>query len=159
VSYARFLTWRGFLDREQPRRPEPDRPAAPPSRRSVAWKFGLVGSADETGFIHAPPSRVSLLSRSVDHMTPVALSTRAGRIATFTVDRLAYSLSPPVAAAVVDFDGGGRFPFELTDVDPERLRIGDSVELTFRRLYTQGGVHDYFWKARPAAGEPLAKVV
>src|SRR5439155_16034034 len=25
VPYARFLTWRGFLDREPPRRPEPDR--------------------------------------------------------------------------------------------------------------------------------------
>ena len=158
VPYPRFLTWRGFLDREPPRRPEPDRPAAPPTRRSAAWKFGLVGSADESGFVHAPPSRVSLRSRSVDQMTPVALSDRAGRIATFTVDRLAYSLSPPVAAAVVDFDGGGRFPFELTDVDPEQLRIGDPVELTFRRLYTQGGVHDYFWKVRPVAGEPMAKV-
>jgi uncharacterized OB-fold protein len=119
----------------------------------------LVGSADETGFVHAPPSRVSLRSRSVDQMSPITLSTRPGRIATFTVDRLAYSLSPPVVAAVIDFDGGGRFPFELTDVDPEQLKIGDAVELTFRRLYTHGGVHDYFWKARPVAGEPLAKVV
>ena len=31
-------------------------------------------------------------------------------IATFTVDRLAFSLSPPVVAAVIDFDGGGRLP-------------------------------------------------
>ena len=41
-------------------------------------------------------------------------------IATFTVDRLAFSLSPPVVAAVIDFDGGGRFQCELTDVDPDR---------------------------------------
>ena len=33
-----------------------------------------------------------------------------GTIATFTVDRLAYSPSPPVVFAVVDFDGGGRCP-------------------------------------------------
>ena len=39
-------------------------------------------------------------------------------IATFTVDRLAFSLSPPVVAAIIDFDGGGRFQCELTDVDP-----------------------------------------
>jgi uncharacterized OB-fold protein len=71
-------------------------------------------------------------------------------IATFTVDRLAYSLSPPVVAAVIDFDGGGRLRCELTDVDPGAVAIGDRVGMTFRRLYTAGtGVHDYFWKARP----------
>src|SRR5262249_49793701 len=31
VTYATFLTWRGFLPREPPRRPDPERPAAPPS--------------------------------------------------------------------------------------------------------------------------------
>lgn len=157
VPYPRFLTWRGFLDRDTPRRPEPDRPAAPPSRRSTPWKFGLFGSVDETGFVHLPPSRVSLRSRSLDRMNPVRMAGATGRIATFTIDHLAYSLSPPVVAAVVDFDGGGRFPLELTDVDSERVRIGDRVEMTFRRLHTQGGVHDYFWKARPCAGEPVTK--
>ena len=46
--------------------------------------------------------------------------TCAGTVATFTVDRLAFSLSPPVVGAVVDFDGGGRFRCEMTDVDPGR---------------------------------------
>ena len=27
--------------------------------------------------------------------------------------------------------------------------IGDRVEMTFRRLFTADGVHNYFWKARP----------
>ena len=51
LDYARFLTWRGFLQQEPPRRPEPDRPAAPPSLRTEAWKYALVGSRDETGFV------------------------------------------------------------------------------------------------------------
>ena len=67
----------------------------------------------------------------------------------YTVDRLAYSLSPPVVAAVIDFEGGGRFQCELTDVDPRAVKIGDRVEMTFRRLFTANGVHNYFWKARP----------
>jgi len=76
-------------------------------------------------------------------------------IATFTVDRLAFTLSPPVVAVVLDFDGGGRFQCELTDVDPASVAIGDRVEMTFRRLYTQDGIHNYFWKAKPVrdAGE------
>jgi uncharacterized OB-fold protein len=51
--------------------------------------------------------------------------------------------------AVVDFDGGGRLPLELTDVDPDDVAIGMRVEMTFRRLGTADGIHNYFWKARP----------
>jgi uncharacterized OB-fold protein len=71
------------------------------------------------------------------------------KVATYTIDRLAYTPSPPMIAVVVDFEGGGRFRCELTDADPDALAIGDRVELTFRRLFTSGGVHNYFWKARP----------
>ena len=38
---------------------------------------------------------------------------------------------------------------ELTDVEPSSVDIGDELEMTFRRLYTGQGVHNYFWKARP----------
>ena len=72
---------------------------------------------------------------------------------TFTIDKLAYSPSPPVVFAVVDFDGGGRLPLELTDVDPDGVQIGMRVEMTFRRLNTADGIHNYFWKARPAGSE------
>jgi hydroxymethylglutaryl-CoA synthase len=34
-------------------------------------------------------------------------------------------------------------------VDPKALKIGGRVEMTFRRLYTANGIHNYFWKARP----------
>jgi uncharacterized OB-fold protein len=82
-------------------------------------------------------------------MMPRSFAGVPARIATFTVDHLAYSPSPPVIAAVVDFDGGGRLPCELTDVEPDRLHVGQPVTMTFRRLYTAGGIHNYFWKARP----------
>jgi hydroxymethylglutaryl-CoA synthase len=149
LAYAQFLTWRGFLSREPPRRPEPEPPAAPPSLRTDAWKYGFVGSRDETGFVHLPPARVSMGTGEVDHMEPVRMADVPATIVTFTVDRLAYSLSPPVVAAVIDFDGGGRFQCELTDVDPDKVAIGDRVEMTFRRLFTARGVHNYFWKAKP----------
>ncbi|MBA3653293.1 MAG: OB-fold domain-containing protein [Actinobacteria bacterium] len=150
LDYAKFLTWRGFLDREPPRRPDPERPAAPPSFRRDDWKFGFTASrctACETR--HLPPSRVCVKCNAVDEMVPERLADVKATIATFTVDRLAYSLSPPIVAAVIDFDGGGRFRCELTDVDPATVKIGDRVEMTFRRLFTAGGVHNYFWKAKP----------
>jgi uncharacterized OB-fold protein len=149
LSYAQFLTWRGFLHREPPRRPEPDRPAGPPSLRTAAWKYGLYGSRDESGFIYLPPARVSLQSGSIDKMEMVRMADIRATIATYTVDHLAFSMSPPVVAAVIDFDGGGRFQCELTDVDPASVKIGDRVEMSFRKLYTQDGIHNYFWKAKP----------
>jgi hydroxymethylglutaryl-CoA synthase len=152
LGYSQFLTWRGFIHREPPRRPEPDRPAGPPSLRGTAWKYGLIGSRDEAGFVHLPPSRVSMVSGDIDHMVEVRMADVPGTIATYSVDRLAYSLSPPVVAAIIDFDGGGRFQCELTDVDPSTVQIGDRVQMTFRRLYTQDGIHNYFWKAKPLAG-------
>jgi 3-hydroxy-3-methylglutaryl CoA synthase/uncharacterized OB-fold protein len=152
LSYAQFLTWRGLLRREPPRRPEPDRPSAPPSLRRTGWKYGFIGSRDEGGFVHIPPSRVSMDSGAIDQMNEVRMADIPATIATYTVDRLAYSLSPPVVAAVIDFDGGGRFQCELTDVDPASVKIGDRVEMSFRRLYTSDGIHNYFWKARPLRG-------
>lgn len=153
LDYNKYLTWRGFLDREPPRRPDPDRPGAPPAFRAEEWKYALVGSRDRSsGAIHMPPMRVSMEGGAVDDMERIRMADIPATIATFTVDRLAYSLSPPVVAVVIDYDGGGRFQAEMTDVDPDDVRIGDRVEMTFRRLYTAEGIHNYFWKARPAAG-------
>ena len=145
VAYGRYLAWRGFLPVEPPRRPEPARASASASSRSTDWKFGLVGTERADGGVHLPPSAFD------DRPHPASESR--GTIVTFTVDRLAYSPSPPVVFAVVDFDNGGRLPIELTDVDPDEVAIGGRVEATFRRLSTADGVHNYFWKARPVRSE------
>ncbi len=141
VSYGTYLAWRGMLPVEPPRRPEPARPSASAAARSRDWKFGFVGSAGEDGAVRLPPSPLD------DARRPMA--DAVGTIVTYTVDRLAYSPSPPVVFAVVDFDGGGRLPVELTDVDAGEVRIGGRVEIAFRRLFTADGIRNYFWKGRP----------
>jgi 3-hydroxy-3-methylglutaryl CoA synthase/uncharacterized OB-fold protein len=155
LPYARFLTWRGELRREPARRPDPERPGSPATWRSTGWKSAFEATdCRACGFRHLPPSRVCLRCRTVDEMDRVRMADVGGQVATFTVDRLAFSLSPPVVGAVVDFDGGGRYRCEMTDVDPDALATGTRVEMTFRRLYTAEGVHNYFWKARPVAVGP-----
>ena len=150
VPCATFLTWRGVIRREPPRRPDPQPPDAPAAARAEAWKYAFTGSrCHACGARHVPPQRVCVKCHAIDRMTPEPMRDVPAAIATFTVDRLAYSMSPPVVVAVVDFEGGGRFQCEMTDVDPKSVKIGDRVELTFRRLYTANGIHNYFWKARP----------
>ncbi len=157
LPYGRFLAWRGLLTPEPPRRPEPARPSASAAARSEDWKFAFVGSRDRTsGAIHLPPARVSRTGGAVDDMEPVPMADVAGRVVTYTIDKLVYSPSPPVVFAVVDFDGGGRAPIELTDVDPADVVIGTPVEMTFRRFFTSDGIHNYFWKARPVTGPPAS---
>jgi len=124
IPYGRYLAWRGMLPVEPPRRPEPARPSASAAGRSTDWKFGLTTAAG-------------------------VLAEQRGTVTTFTIDKLAYSPSPPVVFAVVDFDDGERLPIELTDVDAGEVTVGMRVEMTFRRLFTADGIANYFWKARP----------
>lgn len=77
------------------------------------------------------------------------MADRTARVVTYTVDKLVYSLNPPVVFAVLDFEGGGRLPMELTDVDPSEVEVGMTVETTFRRISQSDGIVNYFWKARP----------
>ena len=153
LSYASFLTWRSQLHREPPRRPDPERPGAPTVHRSEEWKYAVAASrCTACGFRHMPPTRACLNCHAIDQMQPERLADTPGTVATFTIDHLAFSLSPPVIGVIIDFDGGGRFRCELTDARPDELSIGDRVSMTFRRVWTAQGVHNYFWKARPLAG-------
>jgi hypothetical protein len=46
----------------------------------------------------------------------------------------------------------------MTDVDPASVAVGTRVAMTFRRLYSTEGVHNYFWKARPVADGSLGEM-
>jgi uncharacterized OB-fold protein len=150
LLYTKFLAWKGMLTVQPPNRPEPARASSSAAARNEDWKYGFVGSQDrESGAIHLPPARVSYAGGNTDDMIARPMADVAGTIVTFTVDRLAYSPSPPIVFAVVDFDGGGRLPIELTDVDAAEVAIGGRVEMTFRRLNQSDGIQNYFWKAKP----------
>ncbi len=58
LPYPTFLTWRGLLRREPPRRPDPVRPTAPASHRGEAWKYAFSASRCQAcGRRHLPPQR------------------------------------------------------------------------------------------------------
>lgn len=150
VPYNTYLKWRGILPFEPPRRPDPERPAAPIMKRHEHWKYAFYGTRCENcGQGHLPPQRVCVKCKSVDKMREERFADAACKVTTFTLDHLAYTLQPPVISTVVDFDCGGRLACELTDADPAEVKIGNQLEMTFRRFYTGQGVHNYFWKARP----------
>ena len=149
LAYSRFMSWRGVLTQQPPNRPPPNRPSASAAARHADWKYGFVGSRDRSsGALHLPPARVSFKGHALDDMEPAPMADVQATIVTFTVDKLVYSQSPPVVFAVVDFDGGGRLPVELTDCRPDEVEVGSKVEMTFRRLNMADGIANYFWKGR-----------
>jgi uncharacterized OB-fold protein len=103
------------------------------------------------GIIHFPRRRVCDKCGAKDEMGDFKLS-RKGRVYTYTNDHVYLNPDPPETLAVVDLEGGGRFFGQVVDVNPQDMRIGLEVELSFRKLHDGQDLPNYFWKARPAIG-------
>ena len=121
----------------------------PPSKSTMANTTGGLTEYTSRSTVYV----TTLAGTSADAMDPIAMADVPAKVVTYTVDRLVYSVSPPVVFAIVDFEGGGRLPVELTDVEPHEVEVGMPVEMTFRKLYSSDGIQNYFWKARPVRGE------
>lgn len=100
------------------------------------------------GAIQYPMRRVCWNCGLKDQFEDTPLPRR-GRVFTYTKDYLVPSPDPPVVMAVIDLDGGGRIYAQLTDCDPDEVKIGFEVEATFRRLHQGAGFINYWWKFRP----------
>ena len=106
------------------------------------------GKCPSCGMIQFPIHRICVECGHRDGLEEVKL-TRTGKLFTFTHDYLTQTPDPPTTHAVIDLDGGGRVFVQMTDCEPERVAIGMSLELTFRKYHEGFGIKNYFWKARP----------
>jgi uncharacterized OB-fold protein len=82
-------------------------------------------------------------------MEEYRFSDKKGHIFTYTGDNLAYTPDPPELYGVIDFEGGGRSQFNLTDCDLDEIEVATPTECTFRRKYYDRGVTGYTWKVVP----------
>lgn len=101
------------------------------------------------GLIQYPPQRICTKCHTKDDFETVRLSGKKGKIFTFSLDYLGGGVDSPLAITVVNFDGGGRGMFMMTDREIEDVKCEAPVEMSFRKLRSSGGVHNYFWKAIP----------
>ena len=88
---------------------------------------------------------------AIDEMEDYRFSDKKGYLFTYTGDNLAFSVSPPAIYGMINFEGGGRYWFDLTDCDLDSLKVGMPVEMSFRRKYLDEarGIYGYFWKGVP----------
>ncbi len=154
TSYEKYLTFRGILPVEVGIRGE-----VGPTQLSVAWRerraiLALCGSkCKRCGTPQYPPQRVCVNPNcgAIDEMEDYQFADKRGTLFSYTEDRLSFSISPPQAYGMIDFEGGGRYIFDITDCEPGSLKVGMPMEMTFRRKYVDEvrGIHGYSWKAMP----------
>ncbi len=155
-NYEKYLRWRGLVSLEAAARP-----AKSPTSMSALWRehrsylplYGVkckkCGTPQMLLDDFSTRVRVCLECQAKDEFEPYRFANKRGKVATFSHDFLALSQDPPNTLTTVDFEGGGRGIFEMADRDPEECKVGMGVEMTFRKIFFDKGVHNYFWKCKP----------
>jgi hydroxymethylglutaryl-CoA synthase len=154
VDYGTYLNWRDLVPFEVsslPERGEPSLASRWRERRAIASLSGVKCRKCGTPQIHpiGQTVRVCIVCQSKDEFDDYKFSDKKGTLFTYSIDHLQPTKNPPGVNGVVDFDGGGRLICELTDCEPDQVKIGMPVEMTFRKLSQSKGIVNYFWKAKP----------
>jgi 3-hydroxy-3-methylglutaryl CoA synthase len=154
-NYTKYLVWRNILPGDAGLRSEED----VWTRWSALWRsrkmvLGLWGTkCKKCGTAQIPPQNVCVNAEcgAVDQMEDYLFSDKIGHIASFTGDMLAASLNPPAVYGQIDFEGGGKMMFDLTDCNLDEVATGMPVSMSFRRKYydEKRDISGYFWKAVP----------
>jgi hydroxymethylglutaryl-CoA synthase len=158
-NYERYIRWRNLLPLEAAERPEltpTSLSALRRDRREILGLYGVMCRKCGTPQYRAPasaggrtPSRICVMCQAKDEFEDYKFADKRATIFNYTHDNLATTPDPPATQVIIDFEGGGRGMFDMTDRDPDKVEVGMPVEMTFRKLFFDRGIHNYYWKVRP----------
>ena len=156
-SYNDYLRWRDIVPLDQARRPESGHISVAANWRERHVDLGLWGikcrncgtPQYDYGGMTTTPIRVCAVCGVADDFDDYNFARRKATVFSYTQDMLSPSLDPPTSVAMIEFEGGGRSLFDLTDRNPDEVKVGMEVEMTFRKVFFDRGLNNYFWKARP----------
>ncbi len=155
-SYGKYMRWRDMVSLAPL-----SRPSGAPVSMAAEWRERRTGlplygvKCNNCGtvqlFMTASSMRahVCLECQAKDNFEPYLFADKTGKVVSFSHDYLGGGIDPPATRTVVDFEGGGRGLFDMVDRDPEEVKVGMEVEMTFRKIAYVSGVHNYFWKCKP----------
>jgi hydroxymethylglutaryl-CoA synthase len=151
--YGKYLHFRNLMEWEVDRRPPP-RTSLTHYFRESKQLFGLVGQRCKScGHEQFPRQRICMWCQArmerPEEYEDVPLAYQTGVLFTFSMDERAPVADLPNVLSVVDLEGGARYYGLMTDRDPTKIKIGQQMEFTFRKINDAQGVHNYFWKVRP----------
>ena len=150
INYEKYLNWRELVPLQELSRPESPTPSITCLWRESKSVLALYGKkCKKCGTAQYPPQRVCIKCQTKDDFEDYKFSDKKGHIFTYTLDYLTPSRESPAVVGVVDFEGGGRVMCEVTECETSKIKIGMPVEMCFRKVGRKGGIHNYFWKAKP----------
>ncbi len=150
VNYQSYERWRELVETQPAARPPLDQHSVVALWRDNKGGLALYGSkCKHCGFIQYPAQRVCIRCGAKDEVEPYRFADKVGKVFTFSHDTIAPTAAPPTTMSAIDFPEGGRILTDITDRIPEEIKVGMSVEMTFRKLRYVGGIYNYWWKCRP----------
>ncbi|TET15131.1 MAG: hydroxymethylglutaryl-CoA synthase family protein [Dehalococcoidia bacterium] len=149
-NYLKYVQWRGLMETQPPPRPPLNHISVPALWRDMDWGLSLHGvKCKNCGTPQYPPQRVCVICQAQDDFEPYNFADKKAVLTSFSHDNLAASIDPPTTIAAVDFEEGGRIIFNMVDRDPQEVKTGMPVEVTFRKVHYFEGIHNYWWKCAP----------
>lgn len=162
LTYSEYLRRRGDLTGDEPNGGGAY-VSVPSWRRTLPQRYRLVaGRCPACDALNFPPEGACSACHTLVEYEEVTLPG-TGTVEAVTVigqggappefaEQQAESGAFPVAIVAFDGPDGGSVsaPAQATGVGADSLEIGDSVETTIRRIYTQEGVTRYGSKVRPS---------
>ena len=157
ANYNDYLRWRELVPQEAARRPDKQHIRSSANWRERKQLLGLWGikcrrcgtPQYDNGAATTGPIRICAQCQAQDDFDDYNFVRRKAKVFSYTQDNLAAVIDPPASVMLIEFEGGGRAFFDLTDRDPAKVEVGMRVEMTFRKLQHDRGLTNYFWKARP----------
>jgi uncharacterized OB-fold protein len=155
ITYGQYATWRGLIQIEASTLPDRALISLQSrwrERKAIMALYGLkckkCGTPQMVQIGQTP--RICVNCQTKDEFEPYKFAGKKAVLFTYAIDQLMPTLNPPGVNGVIDFEGGGRMICELTDCDINKMKVGMAVEMSFRKMFVNKGIINYFWKAKPA---------
>lgn len=150
-NYGKYLTFRNLMPSEETPMTRP-RTSLSAMWRDRNWVYRCHGHhCQKCGKTQFPPQKRCMYCQAEEKfLEEVPLADRKGVLFTYSMDERTAVVDPPNVLAAVNLEGEVRIFSQMTDRDVKNIQVGMPMELTFRRIHDALGVHNYFWKCRPA---------
>ncbi|MBM4241452.1 MAG: Zn-ribbon domain-containing OB-fold protein [Euryarchaeota archaeon] len=121
--------------------------------RHIPQRYNLIGSKClECGKVFFPKRIICPECRRKGQLEDIKLRGE-GKIYTYSIINTPtdeFKTIAPYVVAIVELDDGAKITTQIVDCNPEDVKIGDEVEMVFRKIREEGddGVISYGFKFR-----------
>ncbi|MBW1707816.1 MAG: hypothetical protein JRJ86_22090, partial [Deltaproteobacteria bacterium] len=146
-NYQQYVLMRNLIPVFKDRMP----PIIPPATKMWRDQNSILrfhgAKCKKCGHAQYPVHRICSNCFSKDDYQEIRFSDKIAKVFSCTVDNLGYGASTKPFWAIADFEEA-RTRIQIADAVLEDVKIGDSLEMTFRKFPGENDVPVYGWKGR-----------